>query len=996
MRLTSLTRIAPAQRGVNFSARPLAHLAASFACGVLLAHLLNVPLAALVAAFALASALAVAAFARRSNAAATALVCASFLIAGAAHAAAERRGVAPDRVARLVGEGKIEPGEPVELTGTITRAPEAAADGFFVELRVEKIDVKGAEAGASGAVELFAPVRDLSAYARYDALELRRGARVRVMTSLSRAEEFRNPGAGARTEFLEREGFDAAGSIKSPLLVERLDDERVPLPLAWLDGWRARLHAEIGGTFSAETAGVLQAAMLGNRHGLSRGVAERFRDGGTFHVLVVSGLHVGFLGGLALWLARRLTRRRVLQVAASASLVWAYAVAVGAHPSVLRAALMFTFLALAPAAGRGADGVNALGAAALALLAWRPEDLFDPSFQLTFLSVAGIALVGWPLLARLREVGAWSPTSATPHPPRCPRWFRRLGEALFWSERAWRRERARNAYDCRLFKSPTAARLERLRVQRALRYAFAAVVVSASVQVVMLPLLVIYFHRIALAAVALNIYTGALMAFAALASLAAVALAHAGRAAAAPLVWSVERAVWLMAHGVDPFRRAGLGTLRLPHYAGRGALVYSLYYLPPAALALALARWRPLELGGATRDVDADGGALDPAPGDGRARPARRGLGVRRGWRGARRFAPAASSVSFAALALVVVSHPLSAPPADGRLRIDFLDVGQGDAALVTLPDGTTLLVDGGGRPPPGDEGRGYEPAAGENVRRPAAVGVAGARGGRPEESDADEADGPARFERDARGVGDAVVSEFLWWRGLSRVDYLLATHAHADHMEGLRDVARNFAPRAALDGRAPRRDEEYARFAAAMRDAGVPVRLVARGDELRFGSVSVDVLYPPPAPHADASRAGGGDAGSEGDADTGALPSGNDDSVVLRLRYGSRCFLLTGDVERGAEGALVAARDDLRCDVVKVGHHGSRTSSTAPFVAAARPAFAVVSVGLDSPFGHPDPSVVARWRAAGAQVLQTGRRGTITVSTDGGDLRVETFARDD
>jgi competence protein ComEC len=102
--------------------------------------------------------------------------------------------------------------------------------------------------------------------------------------------------------------------------------------------------------------------------------------------------------------------------------------------------------------------------------------------------------------------------------------------------------------------------------------------------------------------------------------------------------------------------------------------------------------------------------------------------------------------------------------------------------------------------------------------------------------------------------------------------------------------------------------------------------------------------------------------------------------------------FLLTGDIERDGEAALVAAHDELRSDVVKVAHHGSRTSSTEPFVAAVRPSVAVVSVGLASPYGHPDKRVVERWRAAGAQVLQTGRSGTITVSTDGQDLKVETF----
>ncbi|MCA1629162.1 MAG: MBL fold metallo-hydrolase [Acidobacteria bacterium] len=419
------------------------------------------------------------------------------------------------------------------------------------------------------------------------------------------------------------------------------------------------------------------------------------------------------------------------------------------------------------------------------------------------------------------------------------------------------------------------------------------------------------------------------MALASLGSLAAIAVTSVSHALGAPLVWAVERAVWLMSHSVEPFSRARLASLRVPDYEGWRACAYVVYYLPLAYLVSALARWRPLELA--------------EAKGDGRRAAVRQG---------ARR----AAWVAFAASAFVVVAHPVSAPRADGRLRVDFLDVGQGDAALLTMPDGSTLLVDGGGRPTFG--------------ARAAAEGA-----------DFD----PARFERDARGIGDAVVSEFLWSRGLDRVDYLLATHAHADHIDGLKDVARNFRVRAALVARTPPRAVEYAEFAEAMRVSNVPVRVVARGDVLRFGAATVEVLHPTSSP-----------ALSTGDeSNAGALPSGNDDSVVLRVRYGARCFLLTGDIERGAEGALVAAGDDLRCDVVKVAHHGSRTSSTAEFVAATRPAFAVVSVGLASPFGHPDQGVVERWRASGAQVLQTGRRGTISFTTDGQDLRVETFARE-
>lgn len=936
-----------------FNPYPLAQLAVCFACGVLLAHAARLPLVVCVAACALASVLAFVAFVRGGRrAAASAFVCAAFLLAGACSEAAGRRGVPVDRLRRQIEEGRLEAGEAAELTGVIARAPEVAPDGYFVALEVEAVRSRGVDSRASGAVELFAPVRDLKAWARYEALELRRGARVRVLAQLRRAEEFRNPGVVSRTEFLERRGLDAVGVVKSPLLIERLDDEPVVLPLYWLDLWRASLHARLTETFSVETAGVLQAAILGNRHGLSRASGERFREGGTFHVLVISGLHISFVGGLALYVARRLTRRRGAQFAASVVLLWAYAIGVGAEVSVVRAALMFTLVALAPLFARRGETPNALGGAALALLAWRPDELFDPSFQLTFLSVLGIVAVGWPLAESLRAVGTWRPTRETPHPPACPRPWRALGETLFWSERAWRRELARQTHSYKLFKSPAAARLERWRVQRVLRYVFVAVLVSLGAQVALLPLQIVYFHRLSPASLALNIFVGLLMAAGCLGALLTVAIAPVSAPLAAPLAWCVERACWLMTHAVDPFSRAGVASFRVAEYDGPAAAIYVLYYVPLAFLLVALARWRPLRL---------------PAAGDAG------GAGGRR----ARRAAWAALAVASA----LVVAHPLSAPRADGRLRLDFLDVGQGDAVLLTLPDGATLLVDGGGRPRFGARGHA---GAGES----------------------------ANFERDARGVGERVVSEFLWGRGLSSVDYLLATHAHADHVEGLRDVARNFRVRAALAGRAPAGVAEFDELAASLRAAGVPVRLVGRGDTLRFGGATLDVLWPPPP---DGGRAheshestapfrpgGGAAASSDGGQTSGESrlvfdhgSSGNDDSVVLRVRYGERCFLLTGDIERAAEAALVAAGDELRCDVVKVAHHGSKTSSSPEFVAATRARYAVIPVGLDSPYGHPEAAVVARWRASGAEVLQTGRRGAITFSTDGRDLRVETFARE-
>ncbi|HYP02440.1 MAG TPA: ComEC/Rec2 family competence protein [Pyrinomonadaceae bacterium] len=915
---------AAASHRLSFHPHPLALVAASFAAGILLAHFApHTPFFPL-AAGALSTLLALVACKHGRAKLATTLVVLAFACAGATGAGVEERGVGRERVRRLYEDGRVETNEPVEITGVLRRAPEFAPDGFYLTLGVERVRARGTERTAVGAVELFAPVRDEIRKLKYEELELRRGARVRVLVALERAEKFRNPGGSSLTEFLERRGVDARGTIKSPLLVERLEDERVFLPLVWLEAWRERLRVRMSEMFSAETAGVLQAALLGNRYGLSRASAERFREGGTFHVLVISGLHISFIGGLVLFLMRRVTARRAWQVGVPCVVLWLYTVAVGAEASVVRAALMFTMVVLAPVFGRRGATLNALGGAALVLLVYRPADLFDPSFQLTFLSVFGIVALAWPLIERLRAVGRWHPARATPRPPVCPRWFRVLGESLFWSERAWRREMGQGVYSYRLFKSGAGVWLERWRVQRILRYVFGAVVVSASVQVLMLPLFVLYFHRVSLASLLLNIFVGAFVATASIGALVAMLVASVSTGASLPLVWLVEWLNSLMTYSVEPFARAGLASLRLPEYAGRAGVIYVLYYVPLALLLHSLARWQPVQPDAPAREADACA----------RRRLTRRPITRRFAWAGA------------VACCLLVVLHPFSAGKLDGRLRLDLLDVGQGDAALLTFPNGATLLVDAGGR------------------------AHFAAR-------DGDAEDESAQFERDARGIGEAVVSEYLWWRGLGQVDYIAATHAHADHMSGLNDIAHNFRVRAALVGRAEQGETEFARFAETLRRERVPIELVGRGDRLKFGAATVDVLWPP--------RAG---------EETQTL-SENNDSLVLRVRYGARTFLLTGDIERAAEFALVSSRDELRSDVVKVAHHGSRTSSTEPFVAAVRPSVAVVSVGHTSPFGHPDATVVARWRASGAQVLQTGRRGTITVSTDGRDLRVETYARE-
>jgi competence protein ComEC len=899
---------------------PLAQLAVAFAGGVLAGQYAGFAVSSSLWMAVVCSLVAFAAVIRGSKRIAAVFVTIAFLFSGSTLASLEKKNIATDRLKRLLDDGSIAVGEPLEVTGVLERDPEVARQRLYLTLRVERIRVKGVEREASGIVALLATPGENNRD-ELRRLELRYGARIRAMTTLERTDNLRDPGVSKFTEYLDRKGYDASGFLKSLLLIERLDDERVFLPLAWLYEWRRKLQTEIDSRFTSDTAGVLDAALLGNRYNLSQTTANRFREGGTFHVLVISGLHITFLGGFIFLVARRFTKNRLVQFLMSTAVLWGYALAVGAESSVVRAALMFTVVLLAPLVSRRASSLNALGGVAVALLVWRPSDLFDPSFQLTFVSVLAIVLLAWPLLEKMSAIGSWRPTRETPYPPSCASWMKTLCESLFWSERQGQRELDRANYSYRLFKTPLAGVLERAHCQSALRYAFGAIVVSLSVQLALLPFLVIYFHRLSFASVLLNIGVSAMMGGVAFFAVASIAVAQLSSALAAPLVSATNGLNWLMVHTVDPFASYGMASIRLPEYTGWAAIVYALYYLPLGLLTRRLWRWKPLEL--APRNDESKRFAVH-------ARHAR----------GSEVILVLAQLL----ILLVIVVHPWSAGTTEGKLRVDFLDVGQGDSALVTLPDSTTFLIDGGGLAGPRNSIRLNQ-----------------------EESET--------FEVETRSIGEAVVSEYLWWRGLDRVDYLIATHADADHIDGLNDIARNFSVRAALVARTPDRDMEYSKFVDTLRARDVPLLVVGAGDELQIGNVSIRVLWPPPS-------------------DDPNSRSANNDSIVLRMRFGERSMLFAADIESPAEDALLRSNPDLAVDVVKVPHHGSKTSSTEAFISATKPRFAVVSVGQTSIFGHPNPQVVERWKANGAEVLTTGRSGTITLSTNGHDLNLETFVK--
>ncbi len=809
----------------------------------------------------------------------------------------------------LYDGGTFRSGEPVGITGTISREPDLAVNGFFLWVTAESLTYQKTEHKVSGTVRFFVPVNNEISAREYESLELKAGDRISAAAQLKREERFLNPGVRPAKEDLDRQGIDAAATIKSPDDLKKL--VAGSSPLSFIYRWRQDLLLEFRKHFNVPTAGVLIASLLGNKYHLDKPTAEAFREGGTFHILVISGAHITLIGALAVWLLSFVTRNRVLLFLIPNAILWAYSLSVGGEAPVVRAALMFTFLSFSYVVQRQGMLLNSLGAAALTLLIWKPSDLFDPSFQLTFACVFAIVAVAVPLLQKLEAIGAWHPTAKEPLPPNCPPWLKTFCETLFWREQKWRREQKRSVWQCSLFKTLWAAKLERSGAQIVLRYIFAAVLVSFIVQIWLLPFLTVYFHRVAPAGVILNLFVGILLAAETLAALFAVWAAGFSEAFAAPFIRLAEGLNWLMLHSVDPFNKYEMAALRVPVYTGWGRVIYVLYFLPLIFLWIQLGRWDPFGL----------------------KKPRRRIF-----------LTPYFNGVALLIFLLIIIFHPYSAPRPDGKLRIDLLDVGQGDSALLTFPDGTTMLIDGGGR---------------FNFGQAKVINEYGeARG----------------FEPDVPSIGEAVVSEFLWERGLDEVDYLAATHGDLDHIQGLMDAARNFRVRAAFVGAGQAPSASLAAFYEMLNRRGIPVIETARGDMFRFSEVTVEILSPSPKT-----------------AETMSL-SENNNSLVLKITYGERVFLFTGDIERETEELLLQQPENLRCDLVKVAHHGSKTSSSEEFIRATGAGTAVISVGRDSPFGHPHPEVMERWMNSGANTMTTGSRGTITVITDGHNITLNSY----
>lgn len=570
----------------------------------------------------------------------------AWVLLGALAGRLEQAARPANHVVELVAAGQIETRDALRWRGQLRENPIRLPWGLRYEIDLEEVEVAGQARPVNGGlrVNYYRGERSPDQQGEMPWV-LRAGDRVEALVRARPPRNYLNPGAFDFRAHLARQNIHVIATLRSPELLRKIAEPR-PNVAHRLARVRARLLDQLNTVFaeSPGSAAVLRAMLLGDRNFIDHEQSEAFQKSAAYHVLVIAGLHVAALAAFVLWAGRRLRLGIFSSTLLTLLVLAAYAAVVEDRPPILRAALMGAIYLCARLLFRRVELLNTLALAALVILLARPSALMDPSFQLSFVAVATIGALAVPWIARTSE------------PYR--RALAHLGDITRDSGHAPRvaqfRLDARAAAGWLAARLPTrlatrAARLITLPCAGALRL-WEIALLSATIQLGMLPALAHYFHRVSLAGPLANILavplTGLIVPLGFLTLGASLAWAALGRACAKVLA----ALVWGLSASVEWFARSPWTSYRIPG--------------PPAAL-LAGFFAALLLLAAAARAGRRRWQLLLTAP-----------LGV---------------------LALAVATYPFAPNLERGNLEVTVLDIGQGDSIFAAFPDGRTVLIDGGG-----------------------------------------------------------------------------------------------------------------------------------------------------------------------------------------------------------------------------------------------------------------------------------------------------------